>query len=128
MGGMFECPAAFAPFYDSSVSVRGTRANGRSFSGTFAACVLDEGLDEVFDDERGTSSNVRKVTVHIPKAGPRAWTFRDPPKVGDELTLVNTATGPPPDARASGFTLTFAVTDVALLFGGDAYVLEARQK
>lgn len=111
MSDIFDNPAAFAPFYDTHVAVRGVRPDGRTIRGTCPACVLDGGYDDVFDDDGGTGSRIRRIVVHIPK---KEWAdSRFPPQVGDEITIEH--------------GVTFAVSSVDVLVA-DEYVVEARQK
>ena len=76
---------AFAPFYDTHARITGTRRAGRgtrSIDGTFPACVIDNGYDEIIG-ETGTASTVRTVTIYVPRTGPDAWRDETPPQRGD---------------------------------------------
>lgn len=78
---------AFAPFYDTHARLTGTRRAGastRAIDGTFPACVIDNGYDEIIGTT-GTASTVRTVTVYIPRVGPQAWRDPTPPQRGDTV-------------------------------------------
>ena len=78
---------AFAPFYDTHARLTGTRRAGastRAIDGTFPACVIDNGYDEIIG-ETGTASTVRTVTIYIPRTGPNAWRDPTPPQRGDTV-------------------------------------------
>ena len=83
----FSNPAAFEPFYSDTVSVTGARASGR-FTGTFAACVLDDGLEDPLADV-STASTRRRAMVYIPKTGDGGWNDTQPPQVGDTVTVLS---------------------------------------
>lgn len=76
---------AFAPFFDTHARLTGTRRAGastRAIDGTFPACVIENGYEDVIGTT-GTASTVRTVTVYIPRVGPQAWRDPTPPQRGD---------------------------------------------
>lgn len=78
---------AFAPFYDTHARLTGTRRAGastRAIDGTFPACVIENGYEDVIGTT-GTASTVRTVTVYIPRVGPQAWRDPTPPQRGDTV-------------------------------------------
>lgn len=85
MASLFDNPAAFAPFFRDRVAVEGTRA-GRRVAGTFRACVLDQGLDDVVAED-STSTVRRRIAVTFMVGGeswPKDGTV---PQKGDRVTL-----------------------------------------
>lgn len=82
----FDNPAAFAPFFRDRVAVEGTRAGGRRVAGTFRACVLDQGLDDVIAED-STGAVRRRIAVTFMIGGdswPKDGTV---PQKGDRVTL-----------------------------------------
>lgn len=78
---------AFGPFFDTHARLTGTRRAGaavRTIDGTFPACIIHNGYDEVIG-ETGTASTVRTVTIYIPRTGPDAWRDPTPPQRGDTV-------------------------------------------
>jgi hypothetical protein len=78
---------AFAPFFDTFARLTGTRRAGastRAIDGTFPACVIENGYEDVIGTT-GTASTVRTVTVYIPRVGPQAWRDPTPPQRGDTV-------------------------------------------
>ena len=78
---------AFGPFFDTHARLTGTRRAGaavRTIDGTFPACIIHNGYDEVIG-ETGTASTVRTVTIYIPRTGPEAWRDPTPPQRGDTV-------------------------------------------
>ena len=78
---------AFGPFFDTHARLTGTRRAGaavRTIDGTFPACIIHNGYDEVIG-ETGTASTVRTVTIYIPRTGPEAWRDQTPPQRGDTV-------------------------------------------
>ena len=78
---------AFGPFFDTHARLTGTRRAGaavRTIDGTFPACIIHNGYDEVIG-ETGTASTVRTVTIYIPRTGPEAWRDSTPPQRGDTV-------------------------------------------
>ncbi len=78
---------AFAPFFDTFARLTGTRRAGastREIDGTFPACVIENGYEDVIGTT-GTASTVRTVTVYIPRVGPQAWSDHTPPQRGDTV-------------------------------------------
>ena len=90
MSSIFHNAAAMAPFFDDVIIVEGRRTssdhNGtRSISGTFRACVIDNGFaDPIAAGD--AESNVRTYTIITPVGG---WLERTPPQTGDRITLEN---------------------------------------
>ncbi|MBR4654132.1 MAG: hypothetical protein IKO72_12310 [Kiritimatiellae bacterium] len=108
---IFQSPAAFAPFYEDEIAVRGTAQ-----SGTFKACIFENGLDDPLMDA-SIAADRRAVMVHIPKHGDGGWNCEGVPAVGDRLTLLSWGGKPCSDE--------FAVSSVSDF--GDAWILAARE-
>lgn len=104
---LFDNPAAFAPFYDDTVAVEGTREGRVLKTGPLAACVFDQGLDDPIG-EGDTASTRRRYTISIRFAD---WPDTFMPQNGDIVTLA--------DGNGS-----LTVLSVARSLGD--YVLEAR--
>lgn len=94
MSNLFHNSRAFAPFYDTFARITGQRGvDGtpgatRVVDGTFAACFLDDGYDDVTGDG-ATASSVRVATVYIPRHGMSSWNETTPPKRGDTLRVLH---------------------------------------
>ena len=108
---IFQSPAAFAPFYEDEIAVRGAAQ-----SGTFKACIFENGLDDPLSDA-SIAADRRAVTVHVPKRGTGGWNCETPPAVEDRLTLLSWGGTPCMDE--------FAVSSVSDF--GDAWILAARE-
>lgn len=108
---IFQSPAAFAPFYEDEIAVRGAAQ-----SGTFKACIFENGLDDPLSDA-SIAADRRAVTVHIPKLGPGGWNCDEAPAVEDRLTLLSWGGTQCEDE--------FAVSSVSDF--GDAWILAARE-
>ena len=119
MPGTFQMPAsAFAPFFDEVISVEGRRsatlsADGapavtRNVSGSFYACVFDNGFADPLADA-DAESGVRTFSITV-RAGD--WIEGTKPQTGDRVHL------------ADGTLL--AVNSVGML-AGDTWVLTARE-
>lgn len=86
MASIFDNPAAFAPFFRDRVAVEGTRAGGHRVAGTFRACVLDQGLDDVVAE--GSTSTVRRRIAVTFMVGGDSWPKDGTvPQRGDLVTL-----------------------------------------
>lgn len=85
MPSPFHNPAAFAPFYDLSATIC-----GQAQSGTFKACVFEEGLADPLS-EASTGTEVKHVLIVIPKTGPGGWNNPQPPVRGDKVTMTEWA-------------------------------------
>lgn len=110
MSDIFHNPAAYDPFFSDTIVVDGVRpfADGtRTVSGTFRACVLDNGYADGFDAD--AESTVRTFSVQV-KAGD--WVDETRPQVGDRITL------------ACGVTL--AISSVNNLVG-DVWTMTAKE-
>jgi hypothetical protein len=98
MPGIFHNSAAFVPFFDCVISVEGLRASSssgsaaptlaaataaRKVSGTFKACVFDNGFADPFA-AADADSNVRTFSISV-RAGD--WIERTPPQIGDRITI-----------------------------------------
>ncbi len=83
MSTLFHNPAAFAPLYTDLVAIKGTAQ-----SGTFKACVFEDGLDDPLS-EASICSGARSVVVLVPKVGEGGWNCADRPRVGDVATLLS---------------------------------------
>ena len=106
MGGMFDCPGAFDPFFDDLVSVEGRVGDRVVKTGAIPACVFDQGLDDPLSDE-DTHTNRRRFSVTIRA---RDWLEVDGPQVGFTVELKD--------------GLKLSVTSVAVVHGD--YAIEAR--
>lgn len=111
MPSIFQSQAAFAPFYEDEVAIKGAAQ-----SGTFKACIFENGLDDPIS-EASIAADRRAVTVHVPKFGAGGWYCAEAPSVEDKLTLLSWGGRPCMDE--------FAISDVKDF--GDAYILEARE-
>ena len=111
MPSIFHNPAAFAPFYEDEVAIKGAAQ-----SGTFKACIFENGLDDPIS-EASIAADRRAVTVHIPKFGAGGWNCAEAPAVEDKLTLLSWGGRPCMDE--------FAISEVKDF--SDAYILEARE-
>ena len=81
---------SFAVFFDEMIALEGKRPNGATVRGTFAACVMPaEKLDPFAED--AAQSKIYKRGVLIAKTGDNAWNDREPPQIGDKLTINGTA-------------------------------------
>lgn len=109
MNKIFDNPAAFAPFYDSLVSINGNRRL-RTIRSTFRACVIDQGFEDPLSAD-GTGSTRCAISVRIRKSGKQGWNDVTPPQVGDVVTHGG---------------VRFNVFDVEL-FDATDYILKARQ-
>lgn len=83
MPSIFHNPAAFAPFYDQLVAVKGDAQVG-----TFKACAFEDGLDDPLS-EASPAADRRRISVCIPKRGDGGWNCENPPKRGDTLTVLS---------------------------------------
>jgi hypothetical protein len=92
MPDIFHNPAAFACFFTDVITVEGLRAvpsssgsgtAARKVSGTFRACVFDNGFADPFA-EADADTNARSFSVSV-RSGD--WIERTPPQVGDKITL-----------------------------------------
>ena len=79
----FSSPAAFAPFYDQLVAVKGAAQ-----SVTVKACVFEDGLDDPLSDA-SPAADRRRIAVCLPKYGEGGWNCEMPPKRGDTLTVLS---------------------------------------
>lgn len=75
---------AFAQFFDTPISVGGKR-KGINVSGTYNACVFDNGFAQPII-ETDSDTSVRTYSIMI-KAGD--WLEERPPQVGDKITISN---------------------------------------
>ena len=90
MQSLFENPSAFAPLFDDLVAVEGARQDGRRIAGTFRACVLDQGLDDLLSD--GSTGTVRRRVVVTFRIGGDSWPADGTrPQSGDEITVADGA-------------------------------------
>lgn len=85
MPSVWHNPAAFAPFFDQSVGYRGLAQ-----SGTFKACVCEDGMADPLADA-STSTDVLAVVVTIPKFGEGGWNHTARPRIGDKIHLLSWA-------------------------------------
>lgn len=82
--------SAFEFFFDHLVAVDGKRPGGAVVRGTYAACVFPaEKLDPFSED--AAQSKIYKRGVLIAKTGANAWNDREPPQIGDKLTINGSA-------------------------------------
>ena len=79
----FNCPAAFAPFFDEEVTVRGGVPARRHIAATLKCCVNDCAFEDALD-ESDAESRIRKLEVSFPVAG---WPFPEPPQIGDVVEI-----------------------------------------
>lgn len=79
MPSIFDNPAAFAPFFDEEMTVRGGIPERRHIAATLKCFVVDCAFADVVD-ESDTQSNIRKLEVSFPVVG---WPFPEPPQIGD---------------------------------------------
>lgn len=102
--------AAMAPFFQSAVALTATRTDG-VHRGTLAACISDEGFEEVFDDV-GTSTKIGKLTIVVRKCD---WygCIRSDPQAGDQFKSPNTGR-------------VYALKDVTS-FAMDSWTITARE-
>ena len=78
----------FAVMFCDTVQVSGVRPEGRSFRGSFSACVYPPERDEPFDGS-DADTELRRLRLLITKRGIRAWNRETPPQTGDEILLEN---------------------------------------
>lgn len=83
MPSLFDNPAAFAPFYDQLVAVKGAAQ-----SVTVKACVFEDGFDVPLS-EASYGADRRHIAVCVPKYGEGGWNCEMPPKRGDILTVLS---------------------------------------
>lgn len=81
MSGIFHhTDAAFRPFRDDTIVVRGTRPDG-NIAVTLDACVFPGGLDDpLAEDNIATARD--SITAVV---SPAAWRYLAPPQVGDTI-------------------------------------------
>lgn len=87
LGLAMDAIGAALPQYVAPVALTATREDG-THRGTLAACTIDEGFEEVFDDV-GTSTKIRKLTLFVRKCD---WygCVRSDPQAGDQFKSPNT--------------------------------------
>lgn len=75
--------AAFEPMYEDRISVSGRRGNVSLKTGTIAACIFDQGLeDPLSDDATASTRRLYSVNVRI-----KDWPYTDAPRIGDTVLL-----------------------------------------
>lgn len=75
-------PYAFRGFYDKVIVVKAPRA-GRTVTGTFKACVFDDGFADPFS-EADAETDVRAFGISVCIGD---WIDAKPPQVGDRIEL-----------------------------------------
>lgn len=85
MGGMFDCPGAFDPFFDDLVAVEGRVGDRVVKTGAIPACVFDQGFDEPLQDEStATVRRLYNVVVRIAD-----WPYVALPNAGCHVMLAD---------------------------------------
>ena len=79
----FNNPAAFAPFFDDEVTVRGGVPARRHIVATLKCCINECAFEDALD-ESDAESRIRKLEVSFPIA---SWPFPEPPQIGDVVEI-----------------------------------------
>lgn len=83
MHNLFDNPAAFAPFFDDEVTVRGGVSARRHIVATLKCCINDCAFEDALD-ESDAESRIRKLEVSFPVA---SWPFPESPQIGDVVEI-----------------------------------------